>query len=317
MKLIVQPDDGVKPVVEAIKKARKSIDIVIFRFDRQEIEKALHAAVGRGVVVRALIAHTNRGGEKNLRKLELRLLECGVTVARTADDLPRYHGKMMIIDGSVLHVYGFNYTKLDIDKSRSLGVITRDRRLVQEAAKLFEADTCRHPYSPGFARFVVSPENSREALTAFIRGAKKQLLVYDQAISDNLIQRVLVDRARTGVDVRVIGKLEKDLTGVQSRKLADMRLHIRAIVRDGCEAFIGSQSLRRLELDGRREVGVVVKDGAVARRIQAVFESDWAHCAKKGDVREGRRQGYRQRQGQREGQGESRESVLIRDSSAA
>ena len=92
-----------------------------------EVEKALQAAVGRGVVVHALIAHTNRGGEKNLRKLELRLLECGVTVARTADDLPRYHGKMMVIDGSLLHVYAFNYTKLDIDKSRSLGVMTRDR----------------------------------------------------------------------------------------------------------------------------------------------------------------------------------------------
>ena len=45
VKLIVQPDDGVKPVVEAIRKARKSIDIVIFRFDRQEVEKALQAAV--------------------------------------------------------------------------------------------------------------------------------------------------------------------------------------------------------------------------------------------------------------------------------
>ena len=317
MKLIVQPDDGVKPVVEAIKKARKSIDIVIFRFDRQEIEKALHAAVGRGVVVRALIAHTNRGGEKNLRKLELRLLECGVTVARTADDLPRYHGKMMIIDGSVLHVYGFNYTKLDIDKSRSLGMITRDRRLVQEAAKLFEADTCRHPYSPGFARFVVSPENSREALTAFIRGAKKQLLIYDQAISDNLIQRVLVDRARTGVDVRVIGKLEKDLTGVQSRKLADMRLHVRAIVRDGCEAFIGSQSLRRLELDGRREVGCRRQGRRDRAQDSGGIRVGLGALREEGGRREGRRQGHRQRQGQREGQGESRESVLIRDSSAA
>ncbi len=137
-----------------------------------------------------------------------------------------------------------------------------------------------------FARFVVSPENSREALTAFIRGARKELLIYDQAISDNLIQRVLVDRARTGVEVRIIGKLEKDLSGVKARKLADMRLHVRAIVRDGCEVFIGSQSLRRLELDGRREVGVVVKDGAIARKIQAVFESDWTRSGKKEESEE-------------------------------
>jgi cardiolipin synthase A/B len=279
VKLIIQPDDGVRPVVQAIRKAKKTLDLVIFRFDRPEVEKAIDAAVDRGVNVRALIAHTNRGGEKNLRKLELRLLAAGVTVSRTADDLPRYHGKMMIVDGKALHVYAFNYTKLDIDKSRSFGVITRDRRLVQEASKLFEADTARQPYSPSNPRFVVSPENAREVLTAFIRGAKKQLLIYDQQISDNLIQRVLLDRMRAGVDIRVIGCVEH--LDIKACKLSDMRLHVRAMVRDGSLAFIGSQSLRKLELDGRREVGIVITDSGIARKIQSTFESDWAQSGGK------------------------------------
>src|SRR5512140_3262845 len=133
VKLIVQPDAGVTPLVSAVRKAKRSIDIVIFRFDRTELEKALEAAVARGVTVRALIAHTNKGGEKSLRKLELKLLEAGITVARTADDLPRYHGKMMIVDGT-LHVFGFNYTKLDIEKSRSFGISTAHERLVKEAS---------------------------------------------------------------------------------------------------------------------------------------------------------------------------------------
>ena len=275
MKLLIQPDDGSTPIVKAIRKARKTIDIVIFRFDRPEIEKALDSAVDRGVVVRALIAHTNRGGEKSLRKLELRLLEKGVTVARTADDLPRYHGKMMIVDDA-LHVYGFNYTRLDIDKSRSFGIATRDKRLVQEAAKLFEADSNRQPYAPGHQRLVVSPENSRAVLTAFIKGAQKQLLIYDQQVSDNLVQRVLLERATAGVEIRIIGKLEKNLPGVKVRKLADLRLHVRAIVRDGAAAFVGSQSLRKLELDGRREIGVIVTNARIARKIQAAFEADWS-----------------------------------------
>ena len=77
MKLIIQPDDGLMPLLKAVRRARKTIDIVIFRFDRPELEKALETAVNRGVVVRALIAHTNRGGEKSLRRLELRLLTAG------------------------------------------------------------------------------------------------------------------------------------------------------------------------------------------------------------------------------------------------
>src|SRR4051795_3458311 len=105
MKLIVEPDDGVAPVLTAIKQAKKTIDVLIFRLDRGDIAGALEAAVARGVAVRALTAHTNRGGEKHLRRLEMHLLDQGVTVSRSAHDLIRYHGKLMIVDGRTLHLY--------------------------------------------------------------------------------------------------------------------------------------------------------------------------------------------------------------------
>ena len=106
MKLLVQPEDGIAPLLKAIRGAKTSIHIVVFRFDIAEIEEALAKAVTRGVPVHALIAHTNRGGENRLRKLEQRLLDAGVTVGRTADDLLRYHGKILIAD-KALFVLGF------------------------------------------------------------------------------------------------------------------------------------------------------------------------------------------------------------------
>jgi phosphatidylserine/phosphatidylglycerophosphate/cardiolipin synthase-like enzyme len=275
VKLIIQPDDGVTPLVQAVRSAKKTIDIVIFRFDRAELEKALESAVARGVVVRALIAHTNRGGEKILRKLELRLLDAGVTVARTADDLPRYHGKMLLVDDT-LHVFGFNYTKLDIEKSRSFGIVTTEPRLVKEACTLFEADSTRQAYVPSHDELVVSPETSREILTGFIKKAKKELLIYDAKISDRLILRLLAERAKSGVEIRMFGKVGKGASGIEARKLPDLRLHVRAIIRDGAAAFIGSQSLRKLELDGRREIGVIVTDERIAKKMRDVFEADWA-----------------------------------------
>jgi phosphatidylserine/phosphatidylglycerophosphate/cardiolipin synthase-like enzyme len=281
VKLITQPDDGLAPILKAVRKARKTIDIVIFRFDRPELERALEAALARGVVVRALIAHTNRGGEKSLRKLELKLLAAGITVARTADDLPRYHGKMMIVDDDTLYVFGFNYTKLDIEKSRSFGVATSDKRLVKEAAALFEADRTRQAYMPGDDRLVVSPESSREVLTTFIKRARKQLLIYDEKVSDNHVLRVLQQRAKAGVEIRVIGKVEKTLDGMVARKMPGLRLHVRAMIRDGSSAFVGSQSLRRLELDGRREVGILINDSRVVKQLQEIFEEDWKEAGGK------------------------------------
>jgi phosphatidylserine/phosphatidylglycerophosphate/cardiolipin synthase-like enzyme len=275
MKLITQPEAGVVPVVTAIKNAKRSIDVLIFRLDRQEIARALEAAVARGVRVRALTAHQNRGGTKSLRKLEMRLLESGVTVSRTADDLVRYHGKMMIVDEKHLHLYGFNFTALDIAKSRSFGIMTKNRKLVAEAVKLFEADFDRKPYTSGYDRLIVSPDNARERLAKFLKGARRQLLIYDPKVSDDAMLKILTERMNAGVDVKIIGKVEAKW-GIHAEKYPGKRLHIRAIIRDGERAFVGSQSLRRLELEKRREIGIVVTDGSVVRQMQSIFEDDWA-----------------------------------------
>jgi cardiolipin synthase len=275
MRLIITPDHGLTPVITAIKQAKKSIDLLIFRFDRQEVANALAAAVQRGVRVRALTAHANRGGTKSLRKLEMNLLAAGVTVSRTADDLIRYHGKMMIVDGRYLHLYGFNFTGLDISKSRSFGVISKNRKLVSEAMKLFTADFDRLPYVPGYERLVVSPENARDRLTRFIKGARKQLLIYDPEVSDDAVLRLLVAQTKAGVDVRIIGKVQSKWN-LRTERYPGRRLHVRAIVRDGRRGFVGSQSLRRLELEKRREVGVIITDEAVVKQMQETFEMDWS-----------------------------------------
>jgi phosphatidylserine/phosphatidylglycerophosphate/cardiolipin synthase-like enzyme len=276
MNLIIQPEAGLAPVVRAIQRARRSVDIAIFRTDREEIEKALGAAVQRGVKVRVLVAHTNRGGESRLRKLEQRLLEAGATVTRTGDTFARYHGKFLVADDT-LHLFGFNFTRIDTTKSRSFGVSTRDVGAVREARALFDADCSRQPYVPKRTHLVVSPENAREALTSFIQGAKRQLLIYDVNIQDRVIMKLLQQQAAAGVDVRVIGKC-KGCKGIHVRPLRSMRLHVRAMVRDGARAFVGSQSLRRPELEQRREVGVLITNPVVARQIRDIFESDWAEA---------------------------------------
>jgi cardiolipin synthase A/B len=275
LELIVQPTDGIKPTLSVVENAKSSVDIVIFRFDLKSLEKALEAAVKRGVAVRALIAHTNSGGDKRLRQLELRMLDAGVTVTRTADDLARYHAKMVIIDREELHVYGFNYTSLDL-KSRSLGLVTRDKKYVQEALRLFDADAARQDFEPSIDGLVISPEHAREQLATFIKRAKKSLAIWDPRLTDPQMLRLLHQRAKAGVDVRIIGKVAKRGSDLRVQKMPGGRLHVRSMVRDAEEVFVGSQSLRALELDGRREVGLLCKEPKVIKAVLEVFESDWA-----------------------------------------
>jgi len=283
MKLLIQPGDGIAPLVKGINEAKKSVEVLIFRFDRLEIETALVKAVSRGVAVRALIAYTNRGGERGLRALEMRLLKAGVTVARTDDDLVRYHGKMMIVDDSDLYLMSFNLTHLDIERSRSFAVITDDKDTVKEALALFEADSRRQAYTPGMDTFVVSPVNARKVLSDFIKGAKSELLIYDPAVADPAICRVLEERSKAGVKIRIIGKLSRRVSGAETHQLY-MRLHTRTMVRDGEDVFMGSQSLRTAELDARREVGLIFQDAKLTARLMETFEEDWKESRKAAEV---------------------------------
>jgi len=276
LELIVQPTDGIKPLIETIVRAQKSIDVMVFRFDLKPMEKELEAARDRGVVVRALIARESSQGDKRLRQLELRMLEKGILVARTGDTFARYHGKMMIVDREELHVYGFNFTALDL-KSRSFGIVTRDRKAVTEAVRVFEADTLRQEYEPqddGF--FVVSPEDARETLATFIKRTRKQLLIYDPKVADLQMIRLINQRIKAGVDVRVIGRVSRRGGSIRVQKQPGLRLHARAMVRDGDTAFVGSQSLRAMELDARREIGLIVKEPKTVKRLLETFEADWA-----------------------------------------
>jgi cardiolipin synthase len=287
MKLFVQPGDGLMPIVRAIHAAESSVEILVFRFDRTEVERALAAAVARGVSVHALIAHTSRAGEASLRKLEMRLLAAGVTVSRTARDLTRYHGKIMIIDRRELWVFTFNYTYLDIERSRSFALVTTQPSLVKEAVHLFDVDAKRRPYEPGSTGLVVSPANAREELAAFIESAKSRLLIYDPTISDPAMYRLLEQRAKAGVDIRILGRVTLRSSILAVNK-PPMRLHVRAMVCDGTRVFIGSQSLRRTELDARREIGIICTEPRIASRLTAVFEEDWslAEHAKEQDKRD-------------------------------
>jgi ABC-type multidrug transport system fused ATPase/permease subunit len=116
--------------------------------------------------------------------------------------------------------------------------------------------------------------SSRSVLGAFLRRAKKQLLIYDPRISDKEMLRILEDRAKAGVEVKVIGQVS-GRPSYDVQKLAGMRLHTRTIIRDRRQAFVGSQSLRAAELDSRREVGLIVQDVGTVKVLAHTFESDW------------------------------------------
>jgi hypothetical protein len=149
--------------------------------------------------------------------------------------------------------------------------VTTSRALVDEAAKLFDADMTRQPYESSSTEPVISPANARARLAVLIASALRQLLIYDPRVSDAPMLRLCQERAKAGVDVWILGAVSGRGAGLRVERLQDLRLHVRAIVRDGIETFIGSQSLRGYR-DRRREVGIVVGNRRIARQVPLARE---------------------------------------------
>lgn len=274
MRLLVQPDDGMRPVVPAIRGAKSSIDLSLSRLDRGLVARALRQAAGRGVRVRMLTAPRSRGGGKRPGRGERALVEAGANTRRRGGR-QRSRQQIMIVDGLRLFVRGFESSGKVAEEARSFGLVTRRRDLVRDAMELFEADWGQQPYEPVAKALLVSPGGSRERLAAFLGRAQTELLVYAPSLTDPAMIDILQERAAAGVRVRILSGSGTQGSGLTCRVLPGRRLRGRAIVRDGVEAFVGSQGLRKVELDARREAGVIVDDARVLARLAAVFEADW------------------------------------------
>ena len=67
-----------------------------------------------------------------------------------------------------------------------------------------EFEALRQEFEPALDGFVVSPENAREQLATFIKRAHKQLVIWDPKLTDPQMIRLLHQRSKAGVDIRVI-----------------------------------------------------------------------------------------------------------------
>ena len=287
--LIVQPGDSFFPIVRAIDRADRSINLTVFRMDDPIIQRALIEARQRGIRIRVLISSNARGWEKKNRKLLKDANEAGIWTKEPAGDSKhaRYHYKMMTVDDDESFVFTFNPTRENLHYTRDFGVEIYNPTITAEINRLFDADWNDVSFNPdNHSPLLVSPFNSRKKMTYLLESAKTSIDIADAKLEDPAIVRLLVDKAREGIPVRVLGDEGHDNTlpsEIEFRTTPRYKLHAKCVIVDGALAVIGSMNLRTESLDRRRELSVAVTDSEVLGRLNAVFESDWAHKAPLSD----------------------------------
>jgi cardiolipin synthase len=175
--LIVQPGDSFFPIVRAIDRAERSINLTVFRMDDPIIQNALLEAKQRGVRVHILIASSARGWEEKNQKLLRDARKVGISTREPSGDSKkaRYHYKVMTVDDSTALIFTFNPTRENLHYTRDFGVELYDPRVASEINCLFDADWDDTPFIPNAdSPLLISPFNSREKMRLLLDSARSR-----------------------------------------------------------------------------------------------------------------------------------------------
>jgi pSer/pThr/pTyr-binding forkhead associated (FHA) protein len=226
-----------------------------------------------------------RGWEEKNRKLLKDAKEAGIATREPAGDSKRarYHYKVMTVDGEQAFVFTFNPTRENLHYTRDFGVETHSPAIAAEIDRLFAADWDDRSFTPDSdLPLLISPFNSRQKIEQLLDSARFSLHIADARVADPAIIRLLVGKARSGVQVRVLGDDEHGNAlpeEIEFRAVPRYKLHAKCVIIDGTTAVIGSMNLRTESLDRRRELSIAVDDRDILRRLNAVFASDWERKA--------------------------------------
>lgn len=284
LSLIIQPGDSFFPIVDAIDHARHTIKMTIFRMDDPIVRDALSAAASRHVRVQALIAKESKGWIKRNKKLAEDLEKMGVEVhspRSTSPRVKRYHYKFLTIDDAYSLILTFNPTQKNLHYARDFGLLLRDHEITRELNRLFDADWQGREFKPIETPLVISPDNSRKKLIDLLGSARRTIRIMDAKLQSQEALALLLRKATAGIDIKVISYAafyNEVLPNFHARKLVRYKLHAKCVVVDGARFFVGSQNLRKVSMDRRREVGIIIEDPVMARRIERVFDEDWTNA---------------------------------------
>ncbi|MBI3633938.1 MAG: cardiolipin synthase [Candidatus Vogelbacteria bacterium] len=287
LSLIVEPDDGMTQVKNAIKGARHSIDFVIYELEDVGIEKDLVAAFARGVKVRVILQNVKNFGTYPNDAAYKYLKSSGVDVKWAEDYFALTHQKTLVVDNTSAIIMTFNLNSKYYTSSRDFAVIDTDPNDIAAISQVFGADwNGTGIIAPSGDDLVWSP-GSADILLLLINSASSSLDVYNEEMADYRITNALEKAAERGVAVRVIMTYSSSWKTALNELTAkgvvvhtysgasDFYIHAKVIVADRKLMFVGSENFSLPSLDKNRELGTLVSDPELVAKTEHVFAGDW------------------------------------------
>ncbi len=248
-RVIASPGECREAILDAIRGAKRTLLLSLFRCNDKDIFKELKRAAVRGVAVEALVTARAEGSAKKLEKLRKKLDAAGALVKIYADPVVKYHAKYLVADEGPAIVASLNFTKKCFSRTLDALVVTYDPAVVAGLRDVMAADSIMQPAPSSLTRrLIVGPERARTQLTDLIRGARSSICLLDAKLSDPAFVALLAERREAGLRVDVLDR----------KRYGEMKSHGKICLIDDRVAVVGGLALAAISLDFRREVAIIV-----------------------------------------------------------
>lgn len=287
VEVFVQPEAGRAPILEAIDSAQKEVLVEVYLLSDEEVINALDRADDRGVDVKVMLEENPFGGGGINNKTEAALRQRGVEVQWANPSYALTHQKTIVIDGIKVFILNQNLTKSAFDKNREFDVIDVNPSDVKEIRNIFIADWRRESFSPSKTHLILSPVNSRAALTTLLKSATSTIEIEMEVLVDNEIVNLLSELSKK-VDIKIIipsfsqisankKAVEKLVaSGAKIKTVSSPYIHSKMILADDVKAYVGSINFSNQSMDENREAGIMITQIDAVQTIDQTFEQDWA-----------------------------------------
>ena len=208
-------------MMDAIKRAQKSISLYVYQIDDMRFLDALKTKVAEGICVRVIYepqiyshAYTkilDLGAILKERGIDFRI------ISGSNKRVKMTHAKVLLIDTETEEDgWGMVYTaNLDSDSlpgtskmfpegTRDFGLVVTHPEDVKTLATMFQADWEDTPYTPTNHNCVFGPHAQRTTIKQTIESAQKSLDIYAVSVQDDALVHSICAQAEKGIAVRLI-----------------------------------------------------------------------------------------------------------------
>ncbi len=299
MKIYAEPDSGITPVLEFIKRSRGHLNMNYYLLDHKDIIKEIENAVSRKVQVRIIVDGHPYGGNQGESIDSLRKTGAQVNFSPSRFDGNEVfdHAKYMFNESEYM-IGTANLTQDAFTKNREYLVEGNEKKIYRSMMSIFESDWEGKRAGIYARKYLVVSPDSQNLLLEIIRGAKKLDIETEELGDDKAVIEAL---GAKGKRARIIlpssispaDKLNvKELTDreVNVRYCSADNLYIHAkVINTGKIVFIGSQNFSSTSLMRNREVGIIIRKGGIKRIVSAHFSSDWKKSYEPGKKPKGKK----------------------------